>query len=177
VNDLQTLTLAEAGQLPMHPQKFQAADLLADVATSFAGQAAEQGVELAVDAPQGAETLELYADADRLDQVLSNLVANALRYTPGGGCITLRLRPESEAVLIVVQDNGAGIPAEDLPYVFDRFWRGDRARSRGQGAGSGLGLAIARQLIQAHGGTIQVESQPGQGTTFSIQLPRASDPI
>ena len=119
--------------------------------------------------------LLLYADLGRLDQVLGNLVANALRHTPRGGTITLRAEPanpagEPEAVRLVISDTGEGIPAEDLPYVFDRF-RGDRSRARGGGAGSGLGLAIARQLVHAHGGRIGVESAVGRGTTFTIELP------
>jgi two-component system sensor histidine kinase BaeS len=106
----------------------------------------------------------------RLDQVLSNLMANALRYTSAGGAITLRAQPTDGGVCIVVHDTGKGIPPEDLPYIFDRFWRGDRSRSHAGGAGSGLGLAIARQLVQAHGGRIGVESEPGQGTTFTIEF-------
>jgi two-component system sensor histidine kinase BaeS len=172
VNDLQTLSLAEAGQLPLHPVRFAAADLLADVAASFAGPAAEQGVDLRVEAPDDARGLELNADPDRLDQVLSNLVANSLRYTPPGGRITLRAAPAPgpAGVRLTVADTGTGIPQEDLPYVFDRFWRGDRSRARVPGTGSGLGLAIAKQLVLAHGGTINVDSQPGQGTVFTIEL-------
>jgi len=107
----------------------------------------------------------------RLDQVLSNLMANALRYTPAGGAVALQAQPTDNGVRIVVRDTGEGIPAEDLPFIFDRFWRGDRSRSPAGGAGSGLGLAIARQLVQTHGGRIGVESEPGQGTTFTVELP------
>jgi signal transduction histidine kinase len=170
VTDLQTLSLAEAGQLPLHPIRISVADLLSDVATSSANQAAEQGVELSLDLAPGAEDLELTADSDRLDQVLSNLVANALRYTPAGGRITLGAEARPGGVRLRVADTGAGIPAEDLPFIFDRFWRGDRSRTRQAGAGSGLGLAIAKQLVQAHGGTISASSQPGQGTVFTIDL-------
>jgi signal transduction histidine kinase len=150
--------------------KLSAADLLSDVRTSFASQAAEAGVELQMEVSDVESALELYVDPDRLDQVLSNLVANALHYTPAGGQIVLSAQPIPGGVRLAVQDSGAGIPAEDLPYIFDRFWRGDHARRRGMGAGSGLGLAIARQLVQAHGGKIGVESQPGQGTRFIIDL-------
>jgi signal transduction histidine kinase len=101
-------------------------------------------------------------------------VANALRHTPAGGRIELSAGRVEDGVRLSIQDNGAGIPAEDLPYVFDRFWRGDRARGRSPGAGSGLGLAIARQLVQAHGGRISVESQVGEGTRFAIDLPKAN---
>jgi two-component system OmpR family sensor kinase/two-component system sensor histidine kinase BaeS len=167
VADLQTLSLAESGQLPLHPTRFLLADLLADVAASFSPRAAEQGVEIrAGSAPE----LYLHADYDRLDQVLSNLVANALRHTPSGGSISLKAESALDVARIIVADNGSGIPAADLPFIFDRFWKGDRARTR-DGAGSGLGLAIARQLVRAHGGDIDVESQPGQGTVFTLSLP------
>lgn len=85
--------------------------------------------------------------------------------------VTLQAEPSPEGIHIIVRDSGEGISAEDLPYIFDRFWRGDRSRSPAGGAGGGLGLAIARQLVQAHGGKIEVESAPGQGTTFLIELP------
>jgi len=174
VSDLQTLSLAEAGQLPLHPVRIPVADLLSDVVTSFSTQATEQEVTLQLNLASEA-ALELEADPDRLDQALSNLVANALRYTPCGGKIVLSAEAIPQGVRLRVSDTGQGIPPEDLPYVFDRFWRGDRARTRTGGAGSGLGLAIARQLIQAHGGTISVESQPGEGTTFTIELPVEED--
>ena len=187
VEDLRTLSLAEAGQLPLVWEPVDVAELLADVGTSFSGQAEAAGVDLRIEPallvpstvegslPNGADgdpsTMTITADVGRLDQVLGNLMANALRYTPAGGTITLRAEPAGGGVRITVSDTGEGIPAEDLPYLFDRFWRGDRSRSHAGGAGSGLGLAIARQLVQAHGGRIGVESQPGQGTTFTIELP------
>ena len=107
----------------------------------------------------------------RLDQVLGNLLSNAIRHTPRGGSVTLLAAPIEGGVRVSVRDTGEGIPAEDLPYIYDRFWRGDRARTRGSGAGSGLGLAIARQLVRAHGGRIGVESEVGHGTTLSVELP------
>ena len=112
-----------------------------------------------------------YGDAGRLSQVLGNLMSNALRHTPPGGTIAVTAEAAPQGARLAISDTGEGIPSEDLPYVFDRFWRGDRSRSHARGAGSGLGLAIARQLVQAHGGTIQVESQPGRGTAFTILLP------
>jgi two-component system sensor histidine kinase BaeS len=106
-----------------------------------------------------------------LDQIITNLVANALRHTSKGGEITLRVEPTQNGVRILVRDTGEGISSEDLPYIFDRFWKGDPSRSRAEGPGSGLGLAISRKLVESHGGYIEVESELGVGTTFMIKLP------
>ncbi len=173
VDDLQTLSLAEAGQLPLNIESVDVPELLADVRTSFSGQAEAAGIDLQIECEGESQTLTIEGDVDRLDQVLSNLVANGLRYTTSGGVITLSAAPTTDpiGVCISVRDDGEGIPPEDLPYVFDRFWKGDRARQRADGSGSGLGLAIARQLVQLHGGVIDVESELGQGTTFFIDLP------
>jgi len=172
VDDLQTLSLAESGQLPLHFGPVRVDELLADVATSFSVQAEAAGIRLttAFDLPPD---FTIKADVDRLDQVLSNLVGNALRYTPAEGTVELGASLIPGGVQLVVSDSGEGIPAEDLPFIFDRFWRADRSRTRTGKAGSGLGLAIARQLVRAHDGTIRVESQPGAGTTFTIDLPQA----
>jgi two-component system OmpR family sensor kinase/two-component system sensor histidine kinase BaeS len=171
VDDLQTLSLAEAGQLPLHRLRLSAIDLLNDAATGFAGQALQNGVALEVIASAAPDALQVEVDPDRMGQVLNNLVSNALQYTPRGGKIVLSAASAEGWVRLSVQDSGPGIPAEDLPFVFDRFWRGDRARERRAGAGSGLGLAIARQLVQAHRGRVEVQSQPGEGTQFTVELP------
>jgi signal transduction histidine kinase len=179
VEDLRVLSQAEAGQLPMQWETVDVAELLADVATTFSGQAQMAGVRL--DAIAGGQPLSLEAngdpptpglavraDYDRLEQVLGNLLSNALRHTAPGGAITLSAEAAAGGVRLAVADTGEGIAPADLPFVFDRFWRSDRARPHA--GGSGLGLAIARQLVQAHGGTISVASTLGEGTTFTIEL-------
>jgi signal transduction histidine kinase len=175
IDDLRTLSLAEAGQLPLDLAPTLVSDLLADVVTSFSGQAEIAGIDLHIEAANELHALSIMADAGRLDQVLSNLLANAIRHTPAGGRITLGARTVDGGVQITVSDTGNGISAEDLPYIFDRFWKGDRSRSHAHGAGSGLGLAIARQLVQEHHGRIEVQSELGQGSTFSVYLPLAPE--
>ncbi len=170
VNDLQTLSLAETGQLPLHPTRFLLADLIQDLTSSFSSQTASEGIDLKTDIADSSQ--EMTADYDRLNQVLSNLISNALRHTPKGGSISIETESsigEERRVWIKVKDTGMGIPSEDIPFIFDRFWRGDKSRS--ERVNSGLGLAIAKQLIQAHAGTIEVQSEAGKGTTFLIDLP------
>ncbi len=171
VEDLRVLSQAEAGQLPMHWEAVDVAELITDAWTSFEGQAEAAGIALHTEVTGAPEQLVISADYGRLDQILSNLLVNALRHTPAGGAVTMRAAPWAEGVQIQVSDSGAGIAAEDLPYIFDRFWRGERARTHADGAGSGLGLAIVRQLVQAHGGRIAVVSALGEGTTFTVELP------
>jgi signal transduction histidine kinase len=175
VEDLRTLSLAESGHLPLHRQSVQVAELLTDLATSFGGQADAAGVILEVETDHlGDTTFE--ADILRLNQVFANLIVNALRHTPKGGRITLRGEPTTAGVRLTISDTGQGIPPDDLPHIFDRFWRGDPARSHKDGAGGGLGLAIVRQLVALHGGHIAVQSTPGVGTTFTIDLPTTALP-
>ncbi len=170
VNDLQTLSLAETGQLPLHPTLFLLADLIADLTSSFSSQAASLGIHLQTHLAD--ENQQVTADYDRLNQVLSNLISNALRHTPQGGKISIETESTvgtERSVRISVKDTGAGIASDDLPFIFDRFWRGDKSRS-GR-THSGLGLAIAKQLIHAHDGTIEAQSELGTGTSFIIELP------
>jgi signal transduction histidine kinase len=175
VDDLQVLSLAETGQLPLHPTRFLLADLMVDLASSYAAQAASLGVDLKTHIAIADQ--KATADYDRLNQVLSNLIANALRHTPHGGTVSVQAQSiekhggtSNTNLQITVRDTGSGIPAEDLPFIFDRFWRADKSRS--ERTHSGLGLAIAKQLLHAHGGTIEVESELGKGTTFTIELPQ-----
>lgn len=169
VDDLQTLSLAETGQLPLHPTRFLLADLMADLTSSFSAQAKSQGVDLFTSIADSKQ--ELTADYDRLNQVLSNLVSNALRHTPSGGKISIEaesISSRERSARILVRDTGSGIESADLPFIFDRFWRADKSRTNR--THSGLGLAISKQLILAHKGTIDVESEIGRGTKFIIEL-------
>lgn len=173
INDLQTLSLAESQQLPLHPTRFLVVDLLHDLASSFSSQASTLGIDLKTNIKDS--TLEFNADYDRLNQALSNLISNALRHTPQGGTISIaaELSIANHILQITITDTGSGIPAEDLPFIFDRFWRGDKSRT-GR-VNSGLGLAITKQLVEAHGGKIKAESELGVGTTFTIELPSADE--
>ena len=174
VTDLHTLSLADAGDLPLKMEPINVADLLADVVTSFSGQAEAQGILLNVDTAVLSPNSFISGDAGRLDQVLSNLVANALRHTPEDGTILLSAKLQDDAVQIKVTDSGEGIPVDDLPFVFERFWRGDRARTHSGGAGGGLGLAIAKQIVEAHNGRIVVNSTLGDGTSFHLTFPASN---
>jgi signal transduction histidine kinase len=169
VEDLRLLALAETGQLSLERQAVDVGDLLRDAQVNFGPQADDRGVTLALDLPS--ELPPVMADRRRIAQVLGNLLTNALRHTPQGGCVTLSAVAVGDAVEVSVADTGTGILSEDLPYIFERFWRSDKARSR-VGGGTGLGLAIAKQLVEMHGGTIAVESMPGAGSTFRFTLPR-----
>jgi two-component system sensor histidine kinase BaeS len=137
----------------------------------MASGAAASSVTITSDVP--ADMPPLDADPVRLRQVLGNLLSNALRHTPEGDSVRVTARPEGPAALIAVVDTGEGIDRDDLPHVFERFFRADRSRSRATG-GSGLGLAIARRLTEAHGGTIEIDSARGQGTTVTLTWPLAA---
>ncbi|MCO5997666.1 sensor histidine kinase [Actinoallomurus rhizosphaericola] len=167
IDDLQQLALADAGQLRVHPEPADAADLVEQIATVHRAAAAAAGLTLTTEV-RG--TLPLHADPVRLRQAVGNLLSNAVRYTPAGGRVTLRAYADGGDVLIEVADTGPGIAPEHLPYVFDRFWRAEKSRNR-QTGGSGLGLAIVRHLAEAHGGSATARSEPGRGATFTLRLP------
>lgn len=169
VDDLQELSLAEAGRLRLERQPVALADIVDRAVESIRLRAEAKGVTLRVDLP---EDLLVDVDPQRVGQVLRNLLENALAHTPPDGEIAVAVRVSDQWVEVSVRDTGAGIATEDLPYVFERFYRTDRSRSRATG-GAGLGLAIARQLVEAHGGQIEVESEVGQGTQFTFMLPMA----
>ncbi len=174
VNDLLDLAALEAGDVRFTFADVDPAEALRRVATKMEPQASAKGLSLTVDPPPPA-TGPVRADPDRLEQVLINLVDNAVRFTPEGGAVTLSARRQDGAVEITVRDTGPGIPPEDLDRIWERFYKGDRARTRSKG-GTGLGLAIARELVERQGGTIRAESQVGAGTAFFVTLPAGGAP-
>ncbi len=164
IDDLRTLALSEAGTLTLHPEPTDIEVLSSEVVRSFEPSASSAGVEIGARIEADLPILDV--DPVRIREVLSNLVANAIRHTPPAGRVTVECLPDDRGgVRIVVRDTGSGIDPALLPHVFDRFVTGD-----GSG-GSGLGLAIARQLVTAHGGEIGVTSEPRTGTAFSVWLP------
>jgi two-component system sensor histidine kinase BaeS len=187
VDDLRTLALADAGQLTLERTPTDLVALVERMVERFQPQAAPRSIALRLDAPSATSTEYplLTVDPQRVEQILSNLLSNALRYTPDGGQIAIgfvltgglsgvRTSGSSKSsVQISVRDSGPGIPPEALPHVFERFYRVDRSRSRAEG-GSGLGLAIARQLAEAHGGTLTAANHPQGGAVFTLSLLKTS---
>ncbi|KMK93640.1 ATP-binding protein [Rossellomorea marisflavi] len=169
VNDLLDLARMEAGHITLHEQSVSIMPFTERVANKFAGVAKEKKISIQFESEVERER-ELSIDPDKIEQVLTNLIDNAIRHTPGGGEVTVSLNRNTQGYLFFVQDTGSGIPEEDLPFVFERFYKADKARTRGK-AGTGLGLAIARNIVEAHGGHIQVQSKLDQGTTFTFFLP------
>ncbi len=169
VNDLRTLSLADAGELTLQREAISPTDLLLRAYRAWLSQAQQRDIALLCRAPEGLPPFSV--DAERINQVLNNLISNALRYTPPSGRIVLAAQQQKEQIILTVQDNGAGIAADHLPFIFDRFYRADPARTE-TGGESGLGLAIARSIVEAHSGTLRVESAGvDQGATFSVCLP------
>jgi histidine kinase len=171
--DLQLLSRAEAGQIPIMPRTLNLRDMTIQLYERLKPEFDAAQIDLVLITP---ETLpQIQADPDRVHQILINLLNNARRYTPQGGSVTLRARPQQETVLISVEDTGIGIAAEHLPHIFERFYRVDKSRARASG-GSGIGLTIARHLVYAHGGEIWVTSDgPDLGSQFHVALPSAVD--
>lgn len=168
IDDLHTLSLVESGQIEFHPRATDLKKLSSRVIEGMRTQFASKNVDLALETPDSPAPVLI--DPDRIEQAMRNLLSNAYRYTPEGGRITLKLVTDGEDVVASVTDNGAGIPPEDLPRVFERFYRVDRSRTRRTG-GSGLGLAIVKQLVEAQGGRVWATSQAGKGSTFFFRLP------
>ena len=177
VNDLLVLTRADAGALNLRLHPLNMAELARVRCSHLQGAADKNQVRLRVvvaDLTGDADRFMVAADADRMTQVLDNLLDNAVRYSSPGGEVTVSLTREAGEVICRVTDEGAGIPAQHLPYIFERFYRADPSRERGRDGGSGLGLSIVRSLLQAHGGSVRAESSVGQGTTISLRLKAVS---
>ena len=168
VEDLRTLALAESGELRLERQMSDPISLVARVAERFRPQADARSIRLPVTSNAACPPVSL--DPGRVEQILGNLLSNALRHTPEGGEVAISVSCETGSAVITVIDSGPGIPPESLPHVFERFYRADRSRSRDEG-GTGLGLAIARQLSEAHGGTLTAANDPSGGAVFTLRLP------
>ncbi len=166
IDDLRILALADAGELSLTRRLVAPGDLLEHTALAHMVQAQEKDIIIRVEYEEGLPEIEV--DPERMAQVLGNLVSNALRYTLSGGEIVLSAERGVGVLLLKVTDTGTGIDPEELSYIFDRFYRSDKSRQ--QNGESGLGLAIAKSIVQAHGGTITAASSPEQGTTFTIRL-------
>ncbi len=168
VEDLRLLALNDAGQLRLDVAPLDLAVFLREIVDSHQIQAQDRGVSLTLEVPSSLSSV--LADRDRLAQVMGNLLSNAFRYVSRGGRIGVRVEEQGQKIIVYLTDDGPGIPSEDLPHLFERFWRGDQARRQAIG-GSGLGLTIARSLIEAHGGRIWAHSIEGEGSTFAFALP------
>lgn len=168
VLDLLDLARMDSGMLVMRYSRIDMLSLLRDIIDKFYPQAQQKGVALDLESKS---LPELKADRDRLYQVFSNLFDNAIKYTSKGGSVSVKTSCDASFIRIIVEDTGAGISLEDQPFIFDRFYRADPSRAGGKGQGAGLGLSIAREIVQAHGGKISVQSILGKGSTFSVTLP------
>ncbi len=170
VSDLQVLSAADAAGFSLDRATTELDGLVKQVAGEFAGlfEGAEVGLETRL------EPVTAWVDRGRVGQVVANLLSNALKFTPQGGLVRVELQAGDDHAVLQVADSGRGIPAEELPHVFDRFWRGRTARA----SGTGIGLTVVRELVQAHGGTVEASSQPGHGATFTVRLPlQATRPV
>jgi signal transduction histidine kinase len=169
VDDIFQVSQLDAGGLPLHLENASLSDLISDTLESFNTRAAHGNITLSGSAAPGIDPVRM--DVQAIGRVFNNLVENALRHTPPGGAVTLTAQSISHGVVVSIRDTGEGILPEDLPHVFERFYRGDKSRNRASG-GAGLGLAIARGIVEAHGGSISVSSERGKGCEFIISLPK-----
>ncbi len=170
VQELLALSLIESGRAPLHLRPTTVEDVLVRPVERLRPQAERAGLSLSVDLPSGIPMV--LADLEQIGRVVTNLVHNAIKFTPEGGEVTVSVAQVGTEVVLAVRDTGVGIPKEDLPRIFERFYKADRARS---GGGTGLGLAIAKHIVQGHGGRIWVESVEGRGSTFYFSLPLAKE--
>jgi len=166
VGDLEKLARYEGENLVLNKELFDIAELIKIIVQNFESDFKAKGVELKFESIKQ----KILADRDKVSQIIVNLLSNALKYTPEGGTVGIELSVSDREVKIIVRDNGSGISAEDLPYIFERFYRADKSRNRSTG-GSGIGLTIAKSLVEAHNGKIEVKSELGKGTEFIVSLP------
>ncbi|MBU9724002.1 MULTISPECIES: ATP-binding protein [Bacillaceae] len=171
VNEFLDLARMEAGHIQLNKESINLTDFCRRVVRKFQGVSKEHGIEL-IDEISLLEK-PIHADGDRIEQVLTNLIDNAIRHTSEDGSVTLRVEPYENGVKLEVEDTGTGIPEEDLPFVFERFYKADKARTRGR-SGTGLGLAIVKNIVESHNGRISAHSKVDEGTTFSVYLPYES---
>ncbi len=169
MNDLLDLARMEAGHITLNKDVVAVMPFTERVTNKFIGLAKDKKVSIYFESNAGLKK-DIIMDPDRIEQVLTNLIDNALRHTPEDGEVTVSLTESKGGYLFNVKDTGSGIPEEDLPFVFERFYKADKARTRGK-SGTGLGLAIAKNIIESHKGHIQVQSKLDQGTTFTFFLP------
>ena len=172
VSDLLTLVNIDSGGMKLNLAEISLNALLDEQVKRLLPLARENGIEINLEAR---EEISIRGDALKLQQVVYNVIDNAIKYTPRGGEVETSLTRAGKKAIIRISDTGIGIPAEDLPHIFDRFYRVDKARSRATG-GTGLGLSIVKQIVQLHGGSITAVSTEGKGTTFEIELPIQSAP-
>jgi two-component system phosphate regulon sensor histidine kinase PhoR len=171
VEELLELSRIESGEAPLAREPVQMSEVLKAAVDRLAPQANRQGLALTLEVPP--DLPPVMGDAERLERVAINLLHNAIKFTPIGGSIRVSAAAVGESVTVTVSDTGVGIDPEDLPRVFERFYKADRSR---EGRGTGLGLAVVKHTVEAHGGTVAVESEPGRGSTFSFSIPAASLP-
>jgi len=169
IDDLFQMSQLDAGGFPLHRASSSLSDLVSDTLESFSQLARQNGINL--EGQVESDVDPVFMDTQAIGRVFNNLISNALRHTPANGRVSVWVRRGASGVEVTVSDTGEGIRPQDIPHIFERFYRGDPARSRQRGSGAGLGLAIARGIVQAHGGTIQVQSEPGKGTQFTFHLP------
>lgn len=169
IDDLFQISQLDSGGIPLALEKACLSDLISDTLESFSNEAKQKGISLIGSVEEGVDPIKL--DVLWLGRALNNLVSNAVRYTPEGGQIKIIAEHKDNNVMVSIHDTGDGIISEDIPHVFERFYRGEKSRNR-SGGGAGLGLAIAKGIVEAHQGSIEVESHPGVGTVFTFTLPK-----
>src|SRR6185295_9286458 len=165
LNTLMDISEAESGALQLHRERLDLSDVAARAAELYRDVADAKGVALNLRAPAGASVI---ADETRMQQVAANLSDNAIKYTPAGGQVDVEVDQGSRGATLRVRDTGIGVPPEELPRIWDRLFRGDRSRAE---RGLGLGLSLVKAIVEAHGGTVAVESETGMGSTFEVRLP------